>query len=649
MYNFYAVSDAKSVSVESEKLFNFGTWQWTLTNDQCLWSEGLIALFDYSPEAFGDNPKPLAFFTGHVHPHDQALVAARLEESVHTRTWQPFVARILTRTGNQKTVQVNGSLATENAQMMCLFQEAAGIHIPSEEEKILNKLENKEQLLRLAEQNFMYGSLEWNLETDKVTWSEGMMTLFGYTPEEFGENPKSPAFYLAHIPEEDQQKNKEAIQEYQAEYNFAPFEQRIITKDGFEKVLAGEWRVMTDGKKVLCTLQDITPEKQKDAILAQQSALFRSIIDNSPVAIVLYKAVRNTEGTIVDFVHELSNPANELITGRQAKEIVGKSWLSQFPENKTNGFFDLYVQVVETGLEQRKVFSYDAHGIKGWFDGSFVKNGDGLLLTYQDISAFKHQQQLVEQANSELRRSNTELEHFAYVASHDLQEPLRKVKSFSSLLSKEYESSLQGNGLMYIQRMQLAVDRMQDLISDLLEYSRVGRLEEGFQLTDLQEVITNSWSQLKDKEEKDSINKGSRLTVLQPLPTLRAIPSQMNQLFTNLLSNALKFSRPEVSLHVQVGWHWLTAEEKDRRALPQPTRFLAIEVHDNGIGFDAEYNEKIFGLFQRLHGRSEYEGSGIGLAICKRIMENHGGLIQASGQAGEGATFRMYFPYEPPS
>ncbi len=642
--SFYTIGTNQDIAVHAEKLLKYGTWQWEKTTGQCNWSEGLVYLFGYLPESFGETTKPLDFFISHVLPQEKESVAVRLQAMAHEPAKNPFEVRISTPAGKQKEIRVTCHALPKSTLLVCFFQEINDALLPEGNEKILSQLESQEQLIRLAEKNFSSGSFEWDLTTDEAIWSNGMISLFGYTTEEFGENPKSGSFCLAHIPSEDLSSFQNTVSHYLAGRALEPFEQRILTRSGEEKILFGEWRTLAKSSKVICLLRDITQEKQKDATIQRQAELFRSIINNSPVCIVLYRAIRNEQGKIVDFIHEMSNPANNQATGVSENELIGKSWLAYYPENKTNGFFELYVNVVETGQEIRKTFAYDAHGIKGWFDGIFVKNGDGILFTYQDISAIKHQQQLIEQANSELLRSNTELENFAYVASHDLQEPLRKVKSFGGLLAKEYESLLQGNGLLYIQRMQMAVDRMHDLINDLLQYSRIGRLEEGLQTASLQAIVTDIWSQIR--EEKGELAKASRLTIDESLPVVRAIPSQMYQLFNNLFSNALKFARPEATPHIHVSWHLLSPKEKDTLGLLRKDQFAAISVKDNGIGFDPEYNEKIFGLFQRLHGRSEYEGSGIGLAICKRIMENHKGLIQASGESGKGATFRMIFPYE---
>jgi hypothetical protein len=236
----------------------------------------------------------------------------------------------------------------------------------------------------------------------------------------------------------------------------------------------------------------------------------------------------------------------------------------------------------------------------------------------------KHQQQQLLDALKryalELERSNRELEEFAYVASHDLQEPLRIISSYLQLLNRRYADQLDEDGQRYIHYTVDAADRMRELIQDLLAYSRVGTQGQPFRLTDfetvLQEVLVNL--QL-------AIEENSAVITYDPLPTVMADASQLRQLFQNLLGNALKFhsDRPP---HVHIGSR-------------QETDHWLLWVQDNGIGLDHKYAERVFVIFQRLHNRNEYPGTGIGLAICKKIVERHNGRIWVESQPGQGTTF----------
>jgi light-regulated signal transduction histidine kinase (bacteriophytochrome) len=228
------------------------------------------------------------------------------------------------------------------------------------------------------------------------------------------------------------------------------------------------------------------------------------------------------------------------------------------------------------------------------------------------------------------------LQEFAFVASHDLQEPLRKIRTFGDLLVKEYMGRLEHKGADYIERMQHAAERMQNLIQDLLAYSRVNTKPAPFSPVDLKhtahEVVTDLEARI--------LETGAQVEI-GDLGTVKADPPQMRQLLQNLIGNALKFhgkGKPLIKVH---GRKVAPLNKKPRKSLNQ---WYEILVEDNGIGFDEKYLDRIFVPFQRLHSRMDYEGTGMGLAICRRIVERHGGTITAKSMPGKGATFITTLP-----
>ncbi|NVK54851.1 MAG: CHASE3 domain-containing protein [Alteromonadaceae bacterium] len=239
----------------------------------------------------------------------------------------------------------------------------------------------------------------------------------------------------------------------------------------------------------------------------------------------------------------------------------------------------------------------------------------------------------------ELSRSNRELEDFAFVASHDLQEPLRKIRAFGNRVSTGYESVMDERGKDFLRRMLNAAERMSMLISDLLEFSRVTTRGKDFVSTDLNNVME---SVLDDLEIK--IEETSAVIDVDDLPTIQADTSQMNQLFLNLLSNALKFIKSDTTPHISLRYESLYSENVESLHLLPGLKWFKITLQDNGIGFEQNFAEKIFAPFQRLHGRSEYQGTGIGLAVCRRIVERHNGTIQAFSEPQQGARFEIYLP-----
>jgi PAS domain S-box-containing protein len=256
--------------------------------------------------------------------------------------------------------------------------------------------------------------------------------------------------------------------------------------------------------------------------------------------------------------------------------------------------------------------------------------------TCTDIDARKRTEDQLRASAVLLGQSNRELEEFATVASHDLQEPLRKIRSFVGCLRDEQAATLNSDGRDYLDRIQSAATRMTSLVADLLEFSRVSSKGKAFVPVDLNEVVQGVISDL----EARFVQTGGRAEVLR-LPTVASDPIQMRQLLQNLIGNALKFHRRGETPVVHVSAE-IIADDAAPGALPGGT--CRLSVTDNGIGFDEKYLDRVFTIFQRLHGRSDYEGTGIGLAICRKIVERHRGTITARSTPGQGATFIVTLP-----
>jgi signal transduction histidine kinase len=239
------------------------------------------------------------------------------------------------------------------------------------------------------------------------------------------------------------------------------------------------------------------------------------------------------------------------------------------------------------------------------------------------------------QYSEELQRSNRELEEFAFVASHDLQEPLRKIRAFGDRLQQKFSTELGETGSDYVLRMQAASGRMSALIDDLLSFSRVTTKQRPFARVDLNEVMQGVMDDLEYAIEKENAQLH-----IDPLPTIDADGSQIAQVFLNLIANSLKFhaqgAAPIVTVTSEINLPSPVAED-DRL-------WCRLTFADQGIGFETQYAERVFSLFQRLHGREEYSGTGIGLALCRKIIERHGGTITASSKPGEGAVFTIELP-----
>lgn len=394
---------------------------------------------------------------------------------------------------------------------------------------------------------------------------------------------------------------------------------------------------------VLVTFSDYTQLKELQHRLEASTTELQTVLNTSQTGIFLFAPVRNEVGEVVDFRFRLANRQLAAYVGQTPEVVTGGLGSTWFPDYQTNGLFDAYYKTYATGETQRFDFHYFGSGIDVWLDIMSTKLGDEVLVTFGDYTPLKRLQQRLEASVIELQHSNANLEQFAYVASHDLQEPLRKIQSFGDLLQTQYAPALGADGADLIGRMQSAAARMQVLIKDVLAYSRIATKRDALRPVDLNELVKEVLNDL------ETVITDKRAVVrVGPLPTVVGDAPQLRQLFQNLMSNALKFTRSGVVPELQLDARLVKGCETGLpvAAADYNRLFHEFVFSDNGIGFEPRHAERIFQVFQRLHGRSEYVGTGIGLAIVQKVVQNHQGYIVAEGQPGRGATFRMLLPAE---
>lgn len=422
------------------------------------------------------------------------------------------------------------------------------------------------------------------------------------------------------------------------------------------------------GVLVICveTTQAVMNRKK----LETSEARFRSIVEQAPLAVALFSGP--------EFVITLANERVLTFWGRNREQVINKPLFEALPEARDQGYEALLQRVYTTGerfvahelpatlerngrLEQTYIDLvydpyYEADGATSGVIVLCVEITQSVLARkvleesesrYRVLSAQLEQQvqqrtQQLQASVQELERSNENLQKFAYVASHDLQEPLRKIQQFGDILKSQYQEKL-GSGVDYLERMQLAANRMSLLIRDLLNYSRISTQRDIGVFVPLQEIVSSAITDLELVIDET----GAQVNI-EPLPTVSGNPLQLGQLFLNLLSNALKFRQPDRIPQIAIRSVLVAAE--DLPPSVKPTRlasaYYRIEIADNGIGFDDRYVDRIFEVFRRLHGKNQFAGTGIGLAICEKVVTNHGGAITASSRPGQGATFSVYLPLE---
>jgi two-component system, LuxR family, sensor kinase FixL len=384
--------------------------------------------------------------------------------------------------------------------------------------------------------------------------------------------------------------------------------------------------------------RDISERVRAAETLRQAAAQIRDLYDRAPCG---YHSI-GPDGTFLEI-----NDTELSWLGRTRAEVIGKMKFADVLTPESVARFEReYPRFIQRGRVRDLEFEYvrpDGSVLPVLLNATAITDPSGAYVssraTTVDLSERQRAECLLIERQA-LERTNTELQEFAYVASHDLQEPLRKIQAFGDRLRSKHAAALPAEADDFLRRMQNAGARMQTLINDLLSFSRVTTRAQPFVPVDLAAVAREVVSDLEGRIEQTH----GRIEVGE-LPTIEADATQMRQLLQNLLGNALKFHRPGVEPLVQVSGHVLNGSQASRTQPSAPSA-CEIRVADNGIGFEERYLDRIFTIFQRLHGRNEYEGTGLGLAICRKIVERHHGHITAHSSPGQGATFVVTLPVQ---
>lgn len=365
--------------------------------------------------------------------------------------------------------------------------------------------------------------------------------------------------------------------------------------------------------------------------LTQQRHLTETILTASLNGIYALEAIRDPVGTIQDFRYVFANKTIAQYVNMEVKDMVGSSVLELIPENRSNGFFDYFCHILGKGQPDRQQTYFTSKNFTGWFDFTVIPiSGDVLVVTTQDITELKANQLRLEQTVQELKRSNENLEEFAHAASHDLKEPIRKIRFFTYLLKDQLHGQLKESESRHLNKIESASERLAKLIDDLQLYSHVNHRPHEKEAVDLQVQFRRILEEL----ELDIQEKGAHVHI-GTLPHVQGYRRQLQQLFQNLISNALKFSTADVTPEITV-----TSESDEIEG----KHYHVVIVRDNGIGFEQEQSEKIFQIFTRLNASGSYSGAGVGLSIARKVAENHHGFIRVFSKPKEGTVFKVYLP-----
>ncbi|MES2397062.1 MAG: PAS domain S-box protein [Bacteroidota bacterium] len=509
--------------------------------------------------------------------------------------------------------------------------------------EIFPKLENRKGLLQEVPTSEGYDNFAWDFVGNSSLSSLQLMTFF-----ELNDMNKLEPF-LKNVHPSDIEKLKEAIDKslkdselYECQYRFQKIQSgKVIWSRGIV--------TFQDGKpvKMKGSMMDVSQNYLLNQQLKESEKTFRQLIQNAPDAVIV---IDNSSKIL------LWNPKAEAIFGWKMDEIIGENFVEtiipiQSIESHTNGIFSLKLTGQQNLLNKTiEITAVNKEGEEFFIALSIASslwNGKQVFISFiRNITKEKkienelerHRKQLC-QKNKELEKMNSELTSFSYVASHDLKEPLRKIKTYSNLIIDKHNESLSSDGKEYIQRIINSAGNMQRLIDDLLAFSQTTSGVKKLETLDLNVLLEEVENSLKDTIEENNVT----ITSTQ-LPTLRVIDFQFRQLLENLIGNAIKYRKIGVKPNITITSSLVSGKSYINEGADANKNYQKFLFADNGIGFEQEYATKIFEIFQRLHGKSEYSGTGIGLAICKKIMENHNGFITAQSQVGEGSVFNVFFP-----
>jgi len=628
---------------------------WTVASNQMWWSQSFGKVFGAAPLTNSAN-----YWFENIHPGDKKRIMDSVRDafSMQQAEWSASY-KIKKADNSYLDIEDTAYISyADNTPVQLVGFMKVSHSLPA------NKIVETQQIVSIALEASDSASFALVLRNKSLVYSPGFAKML--TGE--SDYPATRQIFLDHIHPDDISIRQQAYRLAEIS-GILTYEARFIWKDGsihWIKILA-KYVYDTLGKPLSITgiSTDISEQRQAQMTIKASEMKFRNLIEQSPVACALYLGR--------ELIIEFTNDAMIRIWGK-GDTVQGKKLINALPELKGQPYVQILEHVYDSGQAyhaQSAPADVAVNGILStyYFDISYTPLLDednhvyGILemainatervtalhelqrseQLYRDLSAeLETRIQLrtseLNLANRELLSSNQSLEQFAYAASHDLQEPLRKVVTFGTRLASGYQNELDENGKFLILRMQDAAERMSSMIADLLIFSRLQVNHKAFAVVDLNHVIASVLSDLEIIiEDKQAVVE------VQSLEPVWGDASQLTQLLLNLVSNALKYQPKGQVPYITILTIPVDLSELNQSVLAGHS-YLKILVNDNGIGFDQKHVQRIFQMFQRLHGKSEYTGSGIGLALCNKVVQNHYGMLTAESEPGKGSCFMAYLP-----
>lgn len=498
-------------------------------------------------------------------------------------------------------------------------------------------LKESESVLKKSQSMAHVGSWRLDLKKNHLYWSDEVFEIFGLNLEEFEATYEA---YLQAVHPDDRSAVELAYTNAVKEHQPYDITHRILRPDGTIRFVHEKTEDIRDesGEIVMFIgmIHDITESKQMAIKLQESEERFRQIFENINVGIAIYTSRKDGN----DFTFTDINPYGAQSGRKMRGEHIGKSVLDVYPGVVEMGLFSVFQEVWRTGKPKNYPISqYRDEKILLWVENYITKLPSGeIMAVYEDLTSERnaenelkkyreHLEELVAQRTAEIEIKNKELETFTYSVSHDLKAPLRGIDGYSRLLTEEYADRLDGEGLKFLSNIRLSAEQMNQLIEDLLAYSRMERRSIHTATIDLKTLV-----ELLISERQHDIETGQiQIDIQLPFCSIWADSDTLRQVIGNYLDNAIKFSKEMKLPVVEIG-----GIENDNS--------WTIWVKDNGIGFDVQYHDRIFQIFQRLHRIEEYPGTGVGLAIVRKAVERMGGRVWAESTIDKGATFYVEIP-----